>query len=348
MKHRLVNAWIGEMDFLRGFAIIAVILFHTFGTLMHLQFELHMLLPLLFYSVAYLSVPTFAFISGFVLMHRYGGSFPVLSFYSKRAYRIVPPFLFFSFFYRWINGSIESFSLGEILMAFLKVNTGGHLWFLFALMQLYVAYPLLVRVYAFLKKHNKLEIFLISALSFQIFYALLFPFESFLMGATLVFYFVLGICCSDNYVVIRRTLQNMNSTCLVFPWIVLIPVVTLFAIDFWHFSFMEHVYPFSPWAYVVILTALLNAISILIILKVSVLLKKTTMLQKTILELGKYSFGMYLIHVFFISILKDLLFESGWEITLLVVFFGATVLNYVSMRILYSVPFFGVIVGKRS
>jgi len=90
-----MNNKVDEIVYLRGFAILAVIMIHTAGvptlTLLSLG------------TISHYAIPLFIFISGFVLSHRYTEKIDLQQYFFKRFISIMPQYLIFSFFYILYN-----------------------------------------------------------------------------------------------------------------------------------------------------------------------------------------------------------------------------------------------------
>lgn len=69
------NKRIGEVDYLRGFAVLAVIAIHTSSNSQILNLNLLLIVNLIIDVFSHFAVPLFIFISGFVLSLNYRGLF---------------------------------------------------------------------------------------------------------------------------------------------------------------------------------------------------------------------------------------------------------------------------------
>ncbi len=146
-------AWIRELEYLRGFAALAVIAVHVSMNFTQIPaVNLPGLLNVFIYITAHFAVPVFIFISGWVLALRYSGAYSIPAYYRRRARTILPPYLFFTGLYLLIpvEGAIRVASLpdpGAVVGALLMGTAAYHLWFFVVIIQLYLLYPLIVRGY---------------------------------------------------------------------------------------------------------------------------------------------------------------------------------------------------------
>lgn len=87
---------IGEIDYLRGFAILAVIATHTSARFIQIpNINLLLIINVIIDVFSHFAVPLFIFISGFVLSLNYKGPFSKKTYLQKRVKSILPPYIFF-------------------------------------------------------------------------------------------------------------------------------------------------------------------------------------------------------------------------------------------------------------
>ncbi|WP_282936938.1 acyltransferase [Paenibacillus sp. RC67] len=143
-----------ELDIVRAFAILAVLLIHNTS-------EATVELPVGSVSqAAYLginkfsnfAVPVFIFISGLVLFYRYVDDWSgkqAVTFYLKRVKQVLFPYLIWSVFYylynQWIfDRSQLHFDGAEFLDLLPWADASYHLYFMIIIVQFYLLFPLLV------------------------------------------------------------------------------------------------------------------------------------------------------------------------------------------------------------
>lgn len=91
------------------------------------------------------AVPLFMIVSAFLLVPMKPGE-TMMSFYKKRFMRIMPPFIFFMLLYTflplaWDGMSLEQSLTDLKLLPFNFPSMGGHLWFMYPLISLYLIIP---------------------------------------------------------------------------------------------------------------------------------------------------------------------------------------------------------------
>jgi surface polysaccharide O-acyltransferase-like enzyme len=138
-----------EIDYLRGFAILAVIAIHTSACFTQVKnINLVVIINVIVDVFSHFAVPLFIFISGFVLSLKYKGLFSQKIFYIKRAKSVLPQYIIFSTFYILLNVALSSInhnlkfpSIITIIFWFLTANSYYHLWFFALIIQFYIFYP---------------------------------------------------------------------------------------------------------------------------------------------------------------------------------------------------------------
>lgn len=140
-----------EVDYMRGFAFLAVVLQHAIG---HYTFAPQInladgvMLGFLLLSAKF-AVPLFLYITGLVLFYNYEEKVSYGTFIRKRCRDILLPYVLWAVLYELIagSGSFTSWEGGSQL--FLAVFTGTasyHLWYVVMLAQWYLIFPPLQRL----------------------------------------------------------------------------------------------------------------------------------------------------------------------------------------------------------
>jgi peptidoglycan/LPS O-acetylase OafA/YrhL len=334
---------VDEIVYLRGFAILAVIMIHTAGV---------PTLPLLSLgTISHYAIPLFIFISGFVLSHRYKEKIDLQKYFFKRFISIIPQYLIFSIIYILYN-SINSQSSLDIKNSVKLIILGDsyfHLWYIILIIQFYLLFPIIKMIYKSIP--NKVLLFFVLLLfQFQYDYffnfyrqtiSTLIPYEVFSLLTkaffSVLFYFVLGIYVSENYVNLKRKLTKFNYFWVIIPLIIVIIRVYLTIHSdgpyklFWDVT----TFPIMDLILFVLLFRLASSLS-----------NKKNNLSAFVHSLGTHSFGIYLTHIFFLEITKAL-FDSIpvtqfyylglYVLTLLQSYFVSLLLSYL--------PFSNFIIG---
>ena len=186
-----------ELDYLRGLAILAVITIHitTYYTKMPAITNLTILYMTLIVLARY-GVPIFLLVSGFVLYNKYNKEFNLSEFYIKRYTSIIPPYLIFSVLYeKWNRGAITTAFITDLLTG----RANQHLWFIILIIELYIAYPVIMYGYNHFKNYSIAKYFLVVTFSIDIIS------NTYLEGYWFIpqmlgwlFYFVLGMYIREN------------------------------------------------------------------------------------------------------------------------------------------------------
>ncbi|WP_138754260.1 acyltransferase [Paenibacillus sinopodophylli] len=173
MEQAAKRPYIPELDLVRAFGILAVILIHSTSAVVAGYDHHAALYPLYVFlnTAAKFAVPIFIFLSGFVLFYNYYDkpftAKTIGQFYKKRMSKILIPFLLFSIFYfafrRYaqfgftdMRTFLEYFATTKFLSMLFSGKTYTHLYFVIIIIQFYILSPLLlyaVKRFPLLGKH---------------------------------------------------------------------------------------------------------------------------------------------------------------------------------------------------
>ncbi|MFX0026193.1 MAG: acyltransferase [Candidatus Hermodarchaeota archaeon] len=334
---------IKEFDILRGFAIIFVVIIHTFGLVYHYKEGIEYLLTYgIIFIIAQSAVPIFLFISGYFLRLKYINQNSLKSIFKSRVKKIVLPYLLFSIIYllynNWRFDLNTSFLEG--IYQILTFSVEFHFWFLGLLVFFYIFFPLLNKCF---EEFNKFKL-LIGSVILQLIWIVLeiTIYKQFLSNPNMQiliffikyafisynFYFILGMYFAENY---DQVIDKSNNKKGVFILILfLIPSILLY-------------YFYMDLVYFKLTTMPLSILEILIFYKISLNLK-----EKKIGNLfeffGRYSYGIYLIHPLITSLL-GYIFEIGALFYLLlfvnVCFFSLSIIYLINL-----LPYSEILIGK--
>lgn len=300
LKHSSVGeikpSYYPEMNYLRGFAILAVIITHVSAHFTDLS-EVNALSTtcMVLDSLSSYAVPAFLFISGFVLINKYRKPLDINKYYIKRFKSIVPQYIIFSIIYTMYNEQ-------PIVIFFHNLLTGGsfyHMWFFVLIIELYIFYPLILDIYNYSKSKNMNTSLLITTAIMGIIYNMYFT--SYQLVPQLfgwVFYFILGFVVRDNYELTK--LENFFKKYALVVCVV-IAIGTLFSvvsIEFTYFPSYKSIFE-TEYAKLGFLSATINlvynTVLFMLFLNISAMLssqKKYPIIDK----IGSFSFAIYLIH----------------------------------------------------
>lgn len=298
-------------DIIRVLAVFLVMLIHSSATLLDKWDDI----PFDFWmwgnaydSLARASVPLFIMLSGALIL---GKREDTRTFFKKRFSRLLFPFVFWVVVY--INWRI--FYIGEVLPVdkmIIAIFTGPvyyHLWYLYMVIGLYLITPVLRKLLQFIERQDLIYLFILwfiwnTVLPLVSYLIHLYPGYSVHLGVKIPM--IMGY---SGYYILGYVLSKKEfSKSAVSGWWAILGIST--AITFlgtWAFTdaakgFQDILYDyFSP-------TVVLQAISLFIILKYTgnaLEDKITDGVRRKLSLAGKYSLGMYLVHVMLLSVLGD-------------------------------------------
>lgn len=365
------NSRVGEIDFLRAFAILAVIAIHT-STNFSKIFNLN---PLVIFNLlidvfSQYGVPLFIFISGFVLSNKYYGPFSVKEFYKKRVISILPQYIIFSIlyilFFAVLSNNLPSFS--EIFLKIITANSAIHMWFFLTIMGFYIFYPVILYIYSYFDERENLFTFLALSLLIQVAWSIsvliietggyepLFIYLAKRIFIPYLFYFVLGIYVSKNFHIVYAYMESINKYKVIS--FLILALITIIISFFWIVGFGYYVKGFDSFysmstlyfAIPIILEVLYYPLIFFFLFEASrKLMKRENLLTSIFYSLGRYSFGIYLVHFFFITLIIIQLehfniYSDNWAFYP-ILFVGTTLLSLLSVSLMSNLPFSELVFG---
>ncbi len=136
-----------EIDALRALGVLLVIAIHVFATHSMLQDVSPLGIILSFsQSFFYIAVPLFLFISGYILTLKPNES--PMCFYKKRLWHVLVPYTAVFLLYLLKKHKLDIIHLPpvEVFLEYILATSSEHLWFVPLIVQLYLLYPLLLRL----------------------------------------------------------------------------------------------------------------------------------------------------------------------------------------------------------
>jgi len=303
-KNKAGASWVQELDYLRGFAILAVIVIHTVANFTNFSAPGKLAVANMFINLyAHFAVPLFIFISGFVLTFKYKQTYDIKQFYKKRALTIIPQYLFFSFVYLLYFNRGNLPPLSDVLDKVLTARAAYHMWFFVLIIQLYILYPVLAKLYFHFEKKNQTGMLLAASWLLQVGFNVLNMFSGTALTnffITHVFYFTLGMYVCRNYKTIGRRVETIRLQIL-FPASLLLTAVETSA---WLLDASQH----SRFVLSLLVAGGLITETILFTLVFTMLYRISFHVSKwrnifslLLKEFGRYSYGIFLMHVLFLE-----------------------------------------------
>ncbi|MFX1502347.1 MAG: acyltransferase [Promethearchaeota archaeon] len=326
-----------SIQILRGIAIMEVILVHVCAIYPSGGIDT---IPIIS-QIVRSAIPLFVFISGYLLSSRYWEDFSVKDFYKKRFKNIYFPYFFFCGLYIFLSplllGRPLEFTNNLLNILFNPWNFYYHFWFIALITSFYLFYPLLVKI--FLKYEKQLIWVLIISIIIQIvwneslfgilyllgflegslLYSILFYYANYFFFKHLS-YFVLGVYINKNSPKIHSKSKKLYF--LILPIVLFSALNSIFGIE----SF--HIFINIP----------------LIVLVFSLIKDKNNRFLEV---LGKYSFGIYLVHVLILNFINKL-----WTLNIIPWYyypstFIATLLaSYIVIFLISKLPKHKFLIGK--
>lgn len=366
MINRLNNSYnvdyIKEIDLLRGFAILGVLIIHTVagGTTIR-PLNLLAISNIFIDTFSHFAVPLFIFISGFVLPMKYQENYSLKLYYNNRIKSIIPQYIIFSILYTLFYAILYS---PPTLIRFIKnilfATSFYHMWFFAILIQLYIFYPIIIKVYNNFNQKNKIILFLVLSLFIQIAWNTIlgreiFNFISAILNTNPIkmstdriffsyfFYFIIGIYLSQNYKTFK--FNNIKLIYLLFVILSLTGVIS--------YLWVGKAFIFNSSHLIGFFEPILYTSSFILFLKISKYLlgnNEKSFVKSVLYSLGNYSFGIYLIHVFFMTIVDMTLRSIGIQIGNIIfypiLFLTTIFISYYSVYYISYLPHSEIIVGK--
>lgn len=225
------------------------------------------------------------------------------------------------------------------------------------IIQLYLLYPLIVKLYAFFRQRDKAGLLVVIFLVIQTAYMVGIH-SSYLAGTKLnfmgfLFYFSLGLYWQDYFSTYKKNFNlpisilfamslALTLGCSFFIIIGLKTGHSYSTIPEYFFMGPELIYP----AFRTITFLLLFAVSS------SLLEKKKSVIARVINKIGDYSFGIYLIHIFFnqsaIKFLRNYQIDFDNWAFYIIVFAVTLILSYISVRLISFIPYSYYLIGSQN
>jgi probable poly-beta-1,6-N-acetyl-D-glucosamine export protein len=366
------SEYFSEIVYLRAIAILAVISIHvaSFST-NGINFLTYMYMSINTFSQ--FAIPLFVCISGFVLYNKYKWPYSLKVFYKKRFLSVIPQYTIFTisgilliYVGRIYLGRDLNFNAIDIIYQYLTGSAFYHLWFFILIIELYILYPLIEKIFTKSLEKNKILSLLIFLLVVQILYYIFSdPTRLFIGNPTTflgyIFYFVLGMYVRFHYLNYKNMAMNFKYSFIFFLSLLFATVLGIgsWIMGIWRIENFRNDLDLSPqliqiytWISSIIAPfyfILIFVLCLYLSVKISEMIPNKT--TRCLQFIGVYSFGIYLIHAFILLGLRLVIFPiiafnlNNW-LFYPIVFTLVLILSMVFVYIINKVPYHEYIIGS--
>lgn len=324
MKQRIVY-----LDYLRIIAALAVIGIHVAGKGTYILGGKIEANPIIFMTAAVIdsclrfAVPIFFMISGALVFSK--PEMNISTFYPNRAKRILIPLLFWALFYSFVFN--QGWPVREHFKQILLGNPFYHLWFLYAVIGIYLVVPVF---YQFLKHSSKRDIEIVLGISFILntilpmisskFWVDISGAFSFTYLSGSIFYFLLGYYLINYDFKLFDRIWKVLIGYIISSLIISVLTVKSSLEQGMHATF----YINTLWTLVIVQAASLFVLVKLLYQHFNKKDKTDIKGFKLVKMLGDYSMGVYLIHAFILEI-----YQRIWVVSYETVDFSSYIIHLV-------------------
>ncbi|WP_017754418.1 acyltransferase [Calidifontibacillus oryziterrae] len=348
------------LDIFRAIAILAVIVIHTIAQPVTLLPTDSAIYPayISIYALVQFAVPSFIFLSGFVLFYSYESRWNLATckaFFKKRILFIVIPYVLWSLFYFLVlqlGYNQNPFThIPNFLRDLLVGKNYTHLYFIFIIIQFYILFPGFMYI---LKRFTFIRKYLIwIVISIQLIYYLLnlsvFKIQatgSFFM--TYLLFFLLGAYIGLHYKDVIEKIRTHSKVYLFLNTVVAILVVIKYYL---RYTIPGYGQAWMPYANFVLYYSFvpLTCISILIISRWLHDHFQATRLVRTLTSWGQGSFLIYFAHPFILLVWRHFFLSNdpiGYHITIIVGGILSLLLSWIGYIIIKRFSWSWIFMGK--
>ncbi len=346
----MTKSRIGEIDILKGIAIIAVLMIHTTSNAV-VQLNKSSLSYIIFAIINRLSqfaVPAFIFASAMLLMYNYGDGCDWKLFYKRRLKNVLMPYAVWTIIYGAYLHIVHHVPLRSIL-TIKNIFFGGmfyHLYFIVIIVQLYVLFPVLLYIYRHINKN--IHMIVLSIIILQVASILLFKYfisryyqNSSLLFITYISFIIAGMYVGENIHKLgeyySKRLINSFFVAILFGY--LFVDISLRAFANKHID--SNLYNIYYYAFALLASLFFFTLSTKIL--------NYHALSGILSSTGKLSFGIYLSHPLFLDVVNHFLNTGNpylYDIYITMTFILIYAVSYLFAMIIKKQKFGVAVVGK--
>lgn len=345
------------LELLRGILIIAVVAIHTTSFSVTKLTTGSTLYPL-YYIVnvgCNFAVPGFLFLSALLLFYHYDGrQLSWLSFYKKRIKKVVVPYLFWSFFYAAYYTYAHGLPLEQgwhRLWSNLPLgNNYEHLYFMIIIAQFYLLFPLfmLLQKIPVLKRHPLVFGIAVQLAIYLLNYYVWHMDEIGTFIGSYMLYLYLGAYAAKK--MREKGVRQAFGSGAGWMAAAFIAAAAVYIGQKWLQTAAPHWVPQPYLSYMNKLSeGLYFSLACLFLLQLARKFRQGSPLYKTLFSLGAYSYGIYLLHPFFLLLWREYVQQTGPFTYHLLVWAGGALSILLSWAIVKAVsrtPLAPYIVGE--
>ncbi|MCP8967683.1 acyltransferase [Ectobacillus ponti] len=315
----------------------------------------------MFFNLAKFSAPAFIFIVGFTLIYHHEKQVRYQSYIFEKVAELIVPYLFWSLIYLTMNHQLH---MGEAVQAILLGSAAPHMWYVVMMFQIHLLFPVLFALFHWFRRRVNTRVALYKMLLvFGLLYAGLMWFSAhYVFNGTVLthtnwllytdrtflfysFYFVMGGIAAAALPAWRKfVFRHVPVNTFVFLTLFFMVSYELFSFDGLHDIHLQvstYLKP-SMFLYTTSEILLMYALAMTIV-------HSRTFLYKLLQFVGRFTYGAYLAHLFFlpagVKLLAVLGVPANSLLYALLLFSLTAVLSIGTISLLTLVPFAGAITG---